>query len=67
MGVKYPKDRIKEMNLKRKKKREREKEINNMKFIGSETIHTHTSPSEMRSEMSVQNEDNSALILIFLD
>ena len=55
------------MNLKKEKKREREKEINNMKFIGSETIHTHISPSEMRSEMSVQNEDNSALILIFLD
>ena len=58
---------MKEMNLKKKKReREREKEIYNMKFIGSETIHTHTSPSEMRSEMSVQNEDNSVLILIFL-
>ena len=60
MAVKYPKDRIKEMNLKKKKN---EKEINNMKFIASETIHTHKSPSEL----SVQNEDNSVLILIFLE
>lgn len=43
LSYKISKDRIKEMSLKKKN----EKEINNMKFIASETIHTHKSPSEM--------------------